>query len=288
MVILSQNKDNKEFFIGMSKKEYFKYIKPIRKEPFNDMCNEENIDREAQHWIEIKDIIVEFYNYPEIFEMYVVVKKNLSNAFIAVATYPYNPMWNAYSPWQVFTPTTITDITQISSIDFSDYYVYLGNRDITEFDGDCIVNAANTELRAGGGVCGAIFKKAGYKELQDECNSFAPIKTGEAVITKGYNLKAKYIIHTAGPIYSGPSSAKYLKASYLNSLKLADEKGLKSIAFPSISTGIYGYPKEEAAKIALDVVLNYKPKNLKEVILICFDKETLDIYRRNYSIKLTP
>lgn len=288
MVILSQNKSDKEFFIGMSKNEYYKYIKPIKKEPVYDMCMESNIDIEAQHRKEMKDIIVEFYNYPEIFEMYVVVNKDLSSAFIATATYPYSSMWNGYSPWQVFTPTKITDIKQISNIDFSDYYVYLGDRDITEFDGDCIVNAANTELRAGGGVCGAIFKKAGYKELQDECNFLAPIKTGEAVLTKGYNLKANFIIHTAGPIYRGPASAKYLKASYLNSLKLADEKGLKSIAFPSISTGIYGYPKEEAAKIALDVVLNYKPRNLKEVFLICFDKETLDIYRRNYLIILTP
>lgn len=156
--------------------------------------------------------------------------------------------------------------------------------DITESDCDAIVNAANKELRGGSGVCGAIFKKAGWDILQKECYEKGPIKTGEAIETKGYNLKAKYIIHTAGPIYfnySKEESKRLLSNSYLNSLKLADRLGLKSIAFPSISTGVYGYPVSEASKIALDVINNYKPINLEEVEIVCFDKNTFDEYKKN-------
>ena len=156
--------------------------------------------------------------------------------------------------------------------------------DITESDCDAIVNAANKELRGGSGVCGAIFKKAGWDILQKECYEKGPIKTGEAIETKGYNLKAKYIIHAAGPIYfnySKEESKRLLSNSYLNSLKLADRLGLKSIAFPSISTGVYGYPVEEACKIALDVINNYKPESLELVEIVCFDKNTFDEYNKN-------
>ena len=154
--------------------------------------------------------------------------------------------------------------------------------DITFYEVDAIVNAANTELLAGGGVCGAIFRKAGYVNLQNECDKLAPIKTGEAVITKGYDLKAKYIIHAVGPIYSGNKSAPYLKNAYINSLKVAEDNNLESIAFPSISTGIYGYPLEEASKIAIDAIMNYKYKNLKKVIMVCFDDNTYQIYKDTY------
>lgn len=154
--------------------------------------------------------------------------------------------------------------------------IEIGN--IVEYDCDAIVNAANSRLMAGGGVCGAIFKAAGYEKLSKECMSIGWCETGHAVITKGYNLKAKYIIHTVGPIYSGYESAKDLKNAYYNTLKLADDNKLKSIAIPSISTGIYGYPKDKAAKIAVEEVVKYKSNSLEEIILVCFDKETYDLY----------
>jgi O-acetyl-ADP-ribose deacetylase (regulator of RNase III) len=118
---------------------------------------------------------------------------------------------------------------------------------------DAIVNAANTDLQMGGGVCGAIFKAAGAHELQAACNKLAPIKTGDAVITSGFRLPAKYIVHAAGPVYrqwNAEQNEQHLRAAYTNSLKLAIENDCKSIAFPLISSGIYGYPKAEALKVA--------------------------------------
>lgn len=154
--------------------------------------------------------------------------------------------------------------------------VEIGN--IVNYNCDAIVNAANSRLMAGGGVCGAIFRAAGYEELSKECMSIGWCNTGEAVITRGYNLKAKYIIHTVGPIYNGNESSKYLKSAYYNTLRLADEYKLKSIAIPSISTGIYGYPKNQASKIAIEEVVNFKATSLEEIILVCFDNETYDLY----------
>ena len=157
--------------------------------------------------------------------------------------------------------------------------IILGN--IVDLDCDAIVNAANKELRGGSGVCGAIFKSAGWEELQKECYEKGPIKTGEAAITKGYNLKAKYIIHAVGPIYSHhdtEDNMRLLSDAYFNSLKLADSYNLKSIAFPSISTGVYGFPKKEACSIATYTVRTYEAKSLEEVIFVCFDKETYDLY----------
>jgi O-acetyl-ADP-ribose deacetylase (regulator of RNase III) len=123
--------------------------------------------------------------------------------------------------------------------------------DITQLAVDAIVNAANTSLQAGGGVCGAIFAAAGADRLQAACNDHAPIKTGEAVITKGFALPAKFIIHTAGPIYNdGLSGEALLRACYKNSLELAVQHGCASVAFPLISSGIYGYPKDKTQYIA--------------------------------------
>lgn len=154
--------------------------------------------------------------------------------------------------------------------------------DITKSNTDAIVNAANIHLLAGSGVCGAIFRAANSPLLQEECLKYAPIKTGDAIITHGYNLKSKYIIHTAGPIYSSPEDAKYLRNSYYNSLKLADEYKLKSIAFPSISTGIYGYPMKDAAKVALDAIEefsnDYPNSSIKEIYFYLFDDITYNIY----------
>ena len=123
--------------------------------------------------------------------------------------------------------------------------------DITTLSCDAIVNAANSKLLAGGGVCGAIFEAAGINELSQACQKIGFCDIGHAVITKGFNLKAKYIIHTVGPIYGENPSAEeeQLYSCYKNSLLLAKKKRLSSIAFPLISSGIYGYPKTEALRI---------------------------------------
>ena len=120
-------------------------------------------------------------------------------------------------------------------------------QDITRMQVDAIVNAANTDLAMGGGVCGAIFKAAGAARLQAACSQLAPIKTGEAVITPGFDLPAKFVIHAAGPVYchwSAGESEQLLRSAYTESLRLAHKHQCESIAFPLISSGIYGYPKD--------------------------------------------
>ena len=148
--------------------------------------------------------------------------------------------------------------------------------DITRLEVDAIVNAANTQLLAGGGVCGAIFRAAGYRELQAACDKLAPIQTGEAVITPGFNLPAKFIIHTAGPIWQGGGfgEKELLTNCYTNSLKLAAEHKLRSVAFPLISSGIYGYPPRDALKVAVQAIKSF-PSEL-DVILTVLDKSLLD------------
>lgn len=145
--------------------------------------------------------------------------------------------------------------------------------DITQVKSAAIVNAANTALKMGGGVCGAIFRAAGQKELTEACTPLAPIKTGEAVITPGFNLKAKYIIHTAGPVYKDGKSGEeeLLAACYTNSLALAKEHNLSSIAFPLISSGIYGYPPEEAKEVAIKTIESFLKENPLEVSLVLFN-----------------
>lgn len=153
--------------------------------------------------------------------------------------------------------------------------------DITTLDVDAIVNAANEGLYEGGGVCGAIFDAAGNRELQKECNTLSPINTGEAVITKGYKLKARYIIHAVGPRYKDYKKNKceeQLKNAYLNSLKVADKNNLETIAFPSISTGIYNYPIEDASFTAIEVFLDYVPKTIKEITMCFLKQSTLEPY----------
>ena len=146
---------------------------------------------------------------------------------------------------------------------------------------DVIVNAANESLLGGGGVDGAIHRAAG-PELLEECRQLNGCKPGEAKVTKAYRLKNKYIIHTVGPrYYSDPNPKETLSNCYRNCLRLADELGLESIAFPSISTGVFGYPVEEAAKVCAEVVCNYKPKNLKRAYMCAFDERTARAY--NYA-----
>jgi len=151
--------------------------------------------------------------------------------------------------------------------------------DITCMTTDAVVNAANNGLLPGGGVCGAIFSAAGYNELRAECERIGFCATGSAVITKGYALKAKYIIHAVGPIYrdGNEREAEELYSCYTSSLKLAKEYSLSSIAFPLISSGIYGYPKREALKIATNAIVDFLSENEMDVYLVVYDKNSFEV-----------
>ena len=158
--------------------------------------------------------------------------------------------------------------------------------DITKENVDAIVNAANSSLLGGGGVDGAIHRAGGNKileECKDIVSKIGSLKTGEAVITSGGNLKVKYVIHTVGPIWHGGDSNEenLLSNAYKNSLKLAAEKNIKTIAFPNISTGVYRYPKDEAAKIAYNSAKEslIKYENIEEVRFVCFDDYNYKLYQ---------
>lgn len=153
--------------------------------------------------------------------------------------------------------------------------------DITTLKIDAIVNAANRTLLGGGGVDGAIHRAAGPK-LLEFCKTLGGCNTGEAKITPGFNLQAKYIIHTVGPVWYGGENneAELLKKCYQNSLKLAESYACHNIAFPCISTGVYRFPKEQAAQIAINTVKEIAPKlkQIKEIIFVCFSEQDKEIY----------
>lgn len=155
--------------------------------------------------------------------------------------------------------------------------------DITKCDCDAIVNAANTSLLGGGGVDGAIHRAAG-PELLEECRTLHGCPTGEARITKGYRLPAKYVIHTPGPVWQGGGrkEEELLASCYRSCLELAVEHGIRRIAFPSISTGIYGFPLEKAAPIAIHTIRSFCEEHpqIAEVQMVCFDRRTKSYYEK--------
>ncbi len=162
--------------------------------------------------------------------------------------------------------------------------------DITKLAVDAIVNAANTSLLGGGGVDGAIHRAAG-PQLLAECCTLGGCETGMAKITKGYNLPAKYIIHTPGPVWQGGahSEAELLRSCYRSCLELAVQHHCATIAFPSISTGVYGYPVEQACRIALDAIKHFQDTDgvIKKVIIVCFDSKTKAAYDAAFAERAT-
>ncbi|MEF8848160.1 MAG: O-acetyl-ADP-ribose deacetylase [Candidatus Thermoplasmatota archaeon] len=154
--------------------------------------------------------------------------------------------------------------------------------DITKQDTEAIVNAANKRLAPGGGVAGAIHRAAG-KKLWEECKKIDGCQTGEAKITKAYNLPAKYVIHTVGPIYSGSKKDKKdLISCYKETIKLAEQKNIKTISFPAISTGAFGYPTEKAAKIAIETIYKQlqNTEKIKLIRMVLYDKKSYETHKK--------
>ncbi|MFB6290102.1 MAG: macro domain-containing protein [Candidatus Bipolaricaulia bacterium] len=166
------------------------------------------------------------------------------------------------------------------TIDGSTFELVRG--DITNQETEAIVNAANKKLAPGGGVAGAIHRAAG-DQLWEECKQLGGCETGKAKITKGYDLPASYVIHTVGPVYSNsPEDPRLLEASYRNSLKLAAENGIESVSFPALSTGAFGYPEEEAGKIALDTIIDFLTDRPQPelVRLVLYGKSSFDLHKK--------
>lgn len=153
--------------------------------------------------------------------------------------------------------------------------------DITTLEVDAIVNAANSSLRGGGGVDGAIHRAAG-PELLEACRPLGGCDTGDAKATPGFDLPATWVIHTVGPVWQGGSSGEpeLLASCYRRSIEEADHLGARTVAFPAISTGAYGYPKAEAAAVAIDTLSGLSPTSVERVVLVGFDEAATDLYRR--------
>jgi O-acetyl-ADP-ribose deacetylase (regulator of RNase III) len=172
----------------------------------------------------------------------------------------------------------MTSHTPLLTVEAGQAHIDLLIGDITTLDVDAIVNAANDALLPGGGVCGAIFRAAG-PGLETECRSLGGCATGDAKITRGYRLKARHVIHAVGPVWSGGDADEdaLLASCYRRSLEVAGEHGLASIAFPAISTGIYGFPADRAARIAAGTVvseLSAKSSGITRVVLCCFSAQS--------------
>lgn len=188
------------------------------------------------------------------------------------------------NPWDKSFKLTKELIQMILNADKPENHIFFRVGDITELEVDVIVNAANKSLLGGGGVDGAIHRAAGPK-LLEECCTLHGCETGDAKITKGYNLKAKYVIHTVGPVYSrtkAERSAQLLYDCYWNSLELAKQYDLHTIAFPAISTGVYHFPKQDASVVALKTVsewLDANPDYGMAVVMCCYDQETRQCYQ---------
>lgn len=165
--------------------------------------------------------------------------------------------------------------------------IQIAQGDITKLDVDAIVNAANESLLGGGGVDGAIHRAAGPGLLQ-ECRGLGGCATGQAKMTRGYRLKARHVIHTVGPVYHGGAhgEAELLASCYRESLRLANEAKLETIAFPCISTGIFGYPKKEACDIAVSGVMEWLAAHdyPRDVIFCCFESEDAELYRNRLNV----
>jgi O-acetyl-ADP-ribose deacetylase (regulator of RNase III) len=164
--------------------------------------------------------------------------------------------------------------------------------DITELDTDAIVNAANEHLAHGGGVAGVISRKGGrviQRESNDWVRQHGPVRTGTAAITSGGRLKARHVIHTVGPVYDGtPRSAERLASAVRAALQMADEHGLRSIALPAISTGIFGYPMEEAAQVMLQAAIAYLEQgtSLERVVFCLYGQSAFDIFARELAAQI--
>ncbi|MEF3191056.1 MAG: macro domain-containing protein [Campylobacterales bacterium] len=157
-------------------------------------------------------------------------------------------------------------------------------------DLEAIVNAANNNLTMGGGVCGAIFRRAGIHEMREACAKLAPIPTGSAVITEGFSLPNRYVIHAVGPIYRvDEPSEEFLRRAWNNALMLAEEHNIRSLGFPAISTGIYGYPVGEAAQVALREIISLAPYlwSLKLVRIVLHKLEDYDLFAQTLSSLLS-
>ena len=163
--------------------------------------------------------------------------------------------------------------------------LHIVHNNIVDMETDAIVNAANSKLLSGGGVCGAIFNKANSQELHKECEQLAPVPVGEAVITKGYHLKAKYIIHAVGPIYQDGlhHEKELLENAYKNALKCAIENQCQSISFPLISSGIYGYPKTEALEVAISTISHFLFDHDLDVYIVVYDKQTVQLSEKLFN-----
>ncbi|AWR98014.1 ADP-ribose-binding protein [Acidianus sulfidivorans JP7] len=166
--------------------------------------------------------------------------------------------------------------------------IYLQKGDITEVSADAIVNAANSYLSHGGGVAYAIVKKGGYeiqKESDEYVKKYGPVNTGDVAVTSAGKLKAKYVIHAVGPRY-GIEGGDKLESAIRKSLEKAEELGISSIAFPAISTGIYGYPYSVCARIMVNTFQNFNPKNLKKILVVLYDDEAYRVFEEEFDKKL--